>query len=604
MSEKDFSDDIIRTEDSIIDDLSSEFLDSVQGTIDDTDWENIERRLSTSDSADQISKVISWRDHDPNSLLEELFFLVSGISYKFIADETNNAQLSGVKLTDPNALEWLKKYGADEIKYISDSQREAIKKIITDGYRDVVPAQKQARMIRDCIGLDPRRAGILSDYSTNLYAKGKTDAEVWRLVERKGRALLNQRALQIAIQEAVTAGSRGFYETAADAVRRGFLDPSKYEGYRIVTHDERLCPKCSALAGESRSLPDGTYRSNGDVIPQLHLMCRCIEGIREIKMKKKEMKESGKGYADVIFEAKGLKRKDGIIFCPTVPLIEGVYNGWGIPVLREYAEFSKDSKWLNGLTVLTNHEDLTPEARRIGQLTDIANRPEGKKVSAITQFYEIDLTQREIEAIMSREPIHGSLGFSCFLDMTPGEWINSSGERVHYEAIERGPYVFYEYSMVRQGVVTPADGAGFNMECTNCGAKSQSSAPGGATMEEDQIKEMIDEAIRPLKEQNAALEQKNAALVGEVQAMKESQKAAQDAAILESFASKLKPGYTEKAKELFETYQKDPAGWVVENSDKFIQIGQEKNLRGSSSTEGGQAFDLQAEQDKLWGRAI
>jgi len=597
------AEDLQRIENKAIDELNDRFKASIRKTIKETDWSAIERRLAAMQDPGDVADAVAWQGYDPRAHLEEeIFPAASEISAAYIADVVAAGSSLSFTLTDPNALKWLKEYGAEEIKYISESQRQAIKEIITSGYRDGVTYQQQAKEIRQLIGLDPRWAEAVQQMRARLMGRGLiSDDEIDRRAAKYAAKLLNKRARNIAVQEATTAGARAFYETTADACNRGILDPHIYEGYRIVTGDERLCPQCSALAGEGRRLPDGAYQSSGSVTPKLHNLCRCVEGVREIKMKKKEMKESGKGYADVIFEAKGLNRKDGIIFCPTVPLIEGVYNGWGIPVLREYAEFSKDSKWLNGLTVLTNHEDLTPEARRIGQLTDIANRPEGKKVSAITQFYEIDLTQREIEAIMSREPIHGSLGFSCFLDMTPGEWINSSGERVHYEAIERGPYVFYEYSMVRQGVVTPADGAGFNMECTNCGAKS---APGGATMEEDQIKEMIEEAIRPLKEQNAALEQKNAALVGEVQTLKESQKAAQDAAILESFASKLKSGYTEKAKELFEAYQKDPAGWIVENADKFIQIGQEKKLKGSSSTEGGQAFDLQAEQDKLWGRAI
>jgi hypothetical protein len=49
--------------------------------------------------------------------------------------------------------------------------------------------------------------------------------------------------------------------------------------------------------------------------------------------------------------------------------------------------------------------------------------------------------------------------------MTPGEY-----KGVHYEAIERGPYVFYEYSLVSSGVVSPEDGAGFNVECDGCRA--------------------------------------------------------------------------------------------------------------------------------------
>lgn len=588
--------DLQKAENKAIDELNDRFRASVRKTISETDWSDIERRLASLQEAGDVADAVSWQGYDPREYLEkDLFPVASDLMAAHIADVVAKGSSFSFNLTDPNALKWLEKYGAEEIKYLSDSQKEAIKKIVTDGYRNGVTYQQQARLIRDCIGLDPRRAEVLQKYSENLFAKGKSEAEVWRLMEKKGMALLNQRARTIAIQEATTAGARAFYETTADACKRGILDPHIYEGYRIVTGDERLCDQCSALAGEARKLPDGAYPSSGNVTPKLHTICRCVEGIREIAMKKKEMKSSGRTATDVVFEAKALKRKDGVIYCPTVPLVEGVFSGLGFPVLRLYEEFSKDAKWLNGLTVLTNHEALTPEARRIGQLADIQSRSDKKDVAATTLFYEIDLTQREIESITSRQPIHGSLSLSYNLEQASGDW---NGQ--HYEAIERGPYVFYEYSMVKQGVVTPADGAGFNMECRGCKNHNHHSAPGGADMEIEEIKQAIEEAQNPLMEKLAALEQKNIALEGELKSMKEQATAEKDARVFEAFKGKLKPGHQEKAKEHFEAYQKDPASWALENADKFIQAGRERQLSGRASTEGGAGgFNLERERAKM-----
>jgi hypothetical protein len=583
-SDDQLANDLQKVEDTAIEKLNKEFKESVRQTITDTDWSKIEQRLASMQDPGDVADAVTWQGYDPMAVLEgEVFPAASEIMAEYVADVVSKGSSLSFTVTDPNAIKWLKDYGAEEIKYIGQSQRDAIKKIVTDGYRDGITYQQQARQIRDSIGLDPRRAEVLRKYSDNLFSKGKSEEEVWRLMGRKGAALLNARAKTIAVQEALTAGARGFYETTADAVRRGILDPNIYEAYRIVTGDERTCPKCGGLIGESRRLPDGVYQSSGDVTPKLHMKCRCVEGIREITMKKKEMKESGRGRANVIFEAKSLKRKDGIIFCPTVPLVEGVYDGWGIPVLRQYEEFSKDAKWLNGLTVLTNHEALTPDARRVGQLSEITPKPEGKKVAATTQFYELDLTQREIESIMSREPIHGSLGFSCYLDMTAGDYNGT-----HYEAIERGPYVFYEYSMVRQGVVTPEDGAGFNIEGRNHDHQSQSSAPGGADMDKEEMKQVIEEAQKPLMDRLAALEQSNTTLRGELKSMKEQAETDEQARVFEAFTAKLKPGHQEKARELFEASQKDPL-WITENADKFVQAGPVRQLTGRSSTEGGAA---------------
>ena len=496
-------------------------------------------------------------------------------------------------VTDPNALKWLDNYAAEEIKYISDSQKSAIKKIVTDGYRDGVTYQQQARQIRDCIGLDPRRAEVLQKYSDNLFSKGKNEAEVWRLMEKKGKALLNQRARNITVQEATTAGARGFYETTLDACNRGILDPNIYEAYRIVTGDERLCPKCAGLMGETRQLPDQAYQSAGSVTPKLHHLCRCVEGIRKISMKKQSTvtkRASGQGRMNIVFDCQALKRKDGILYVPTVPLIEGVYEQWGFRVLRSYAEFSQYSTWLFGIAVVVNHEEITPDARRIGQLFDIQNKPEALKTTAISRFYEIDCTQRELETLLSGQPHDGSLRWSCFLEESPGEWIDpTTGERKQYDFKEVGPYTFVEYSFVKQGVIGTNDGAGFNMQCKSCKSKSHSSAPGGAGTMSAETEAKLVERLETLEGKVATLEQEKETLKGELKTFKDSDEAKQEAAHKERFMGKLKPAFLEKAEEHWQECK--TIGYLAfeaKHPEMIIQPVQERGLRGSAMAgEGG-----------------
>lgn len=123
-------------------------------------------------------------------------------------------------------------------------------------------------------------------------------------------------------------------------------------------------------------------------------------------------------------------------------------------------------------------------------------------------------------------------------------------------------------------------------------------------MEAEQIKEAITEAIKPLVEKNAALEQKVVELEGRQVKTDEQIKAEQKARVFEAFQGKLKPAYAAKAEEHFEAYQKDPAGWTVENIHMFRQTGEGK-LRGQEQHgSGALEFNLQAEQDKLFGRAL
>ena len=123
-------------------------------------------------------------------------------------------------------------------------------------------------------------------------------------------------------------------------------------------------------------------------------------------------------------------------------------------------------------------------------------------------------------------------------------------------------------------------------------------------MEIEQVKAMIEEAQKPLKEQVATLEQKNTTLEGELKSIREEAATGEQARVFEAFRAKLKPGHQDKAKELFEASQKDPL-WITEHADKFVQAASVRQLTGRSSTEGApQEFDLAAAQDKLWGRSV
>ena len=595
-----------RAEDIRIKELEARFLEAVRDTIQGTDWSDIERRLLAGNAPDMVTGALSWGNYDPTDILESGFWAASGITASYLEEIiTTNTKVSLI-LTDPNALKWIDKYAADEIVAISDSQRAAVKEIIEAGYRDGITYQKQAQAIKKIVGLDPRRANAVINLESRLRKKGRfSEEQIAKKSDKYAKRLLNQRARTIAVQEATTAGAQGFYETTKDAVRRGILDPLKYTAYRIVTGDERLCPECYGLMGETRELPDGVYKSTGSVTPKVHILCRCVEGVQEIGSK--QARASGMGRANIIFDCQGVKRKDGILHIPTIPLVEGVYEQWGLKVFRDYNEFSQYSHWLHGVPVVVNHEDVSPEARRVGQLFDIANKPDGRKTSAVTRFYEIDLTQRELDTLLSGNPHDGSLCWECYLVDEPGSWTNPvTGETKEYDVKEVGPYVFHEYSFVKQGVISTQDGAGFNMQCKDCDSSISPNAPGGADMDEEHIKSMK-EAISPLVDRIDALEQKNAALEAEQKDLKSTLAARVEAKQKERFLSKLKPAFLQQADALWQECKQTGYLEFEAKHPEMIQVMvQTAKLNGNPMDTGklqqAEEFDLAKSQDKLWGR--
>ena len=208
----------------------------------------------------------------------------------------NGATLEGVKLAgeqlgelglwikldlrNPYTEAWIKQYAAQEIKYIDSSSKAAIKQIILKGQEEGLTPQKQFQAIRQYIGLDPRRATALYNYGTALRKAGAPAAEVTKALARYRQQLINDRAENIGLTEGHTATNEGYRQANAEAVKRGVLDPEEWERYWIVTRDKHTCDICNALAGETATLPGGSFGNGGGKGPIRHNRCRCTEGLR------------------------------------------------------------------------------------------------------------------------------------------------------------------------------------------------------------------------------------------------------------------------------------------------------------------------------------
>ncbi len=587
--------------------IAEDFMAYVAGTLEATDWDEFLSAMERGDFA-SAANLIEWADYTPEAGIVAAFGAAAVHQSKYISEIAKVKYAFDLK--NPNALKWIEEHGAELVKQVDPGTKAALREVIYRGYFSGYTPQAQTEYIRGLVGLDERRAGAVDNLVRKLTERGRDPAEIQRKAEKYSAKLLQQRAKTIAVNEASEASSRGQYLSTQDACHRGILDTRKYEAFRIVTPDDRLCDICAALDGETRMLSDGVYHSSGETIPKLHVCCRCVEGLREIMIRegakmKAKTREKADVKADILFEAKGLKETDTSLFVPTVPMVEGVFMGHGFPTLRLFEEFGPYARWFDGLPVVPNHESLDPDVRRIGQMKDPAAEDGKRRVKAKTEFFKSDITPNEMERLKSGEPTHGSLSYSCYMDYTAGEH-----NGVQYDAIERGPYVFHEYSLVRSGIVTPEDGAGFNLECSACGAKHESQSPahraetGESKMgdgndpghepgiTEESVKTQISEAVE------AAEKRMEAKYQARIDAL-EAEKKARD---LVEFSRRLKKGHQEKAAELLEALQKDPVKWLEENADKLFVAVESQGTKGSPVIEDGKstALDHQAEMRKIY----
>lgn len=179
-------------------------------------------------------------------------------------------------LRSPEAEAWIKKYAAQEIKYIDASSKKAIRDIISKSFEEGLTYQQQAKQIAPYVGLDPRRAQALATYSTNL---GLEDEQaILRLTENYGKRLIRDRATTIALTESHIASNQGYVDSTAEAVKRNIIDPAIYEYEWVLTHDKRTCPYCMAHLGDRAEIPYGTF-ANGDEPGTIHPRDRCCRRI-------------------------------------------------------------------------------------------------------------------------------------------------------------------------------------------------------------------------------------------------------------------------------------------------------------------------------------
>ena len=228
--------------------------------------------------------LIDWSEYDQH--LEAYKPLLTKVLQN--SGEASAAWLSdGLKLkirfdlVDPHAVAWINQHSAELVRYVGQSSKTAIREIIQDGFVNGITPQQMALRIEQHIGLDPARSRSLAKYRAALLEGGVPRGEVDKLTDRFSDRLLKARGLAIAVNESLEAMGWGSYENTRQAVFRGVLDPAVWEGYRIITPDDRLCDTCRFYAKETRILPDGVYASTGRTTARIHITCRCCEGLRK-----------------------------------------------------------------------------------------------------------------------------------------------------------------------------------------------------------------------------------------------------------------------------------------------------------------------------------
>jgi SPP1 gp7 family putative phage head morphogenesis protein len=144
--------------------------------------------------------------------------------------------------TNPNAVKWVKEHAAETIDGIDEDTRQQIRDLVEEAFTEQYDVDELASEIADVIGDD-------------------------------------ERAENIARTETMRASNEGQLEAWDQATDAGLLTGTEEKEW-IVTPDDRLCPICEPMEGETAALNED-FDVDGDKIdaPPAHPRCRCTVGL-------------------------------------------------------------------------------------------------------------------------------------------------------------------------------------------------------------------------------------------------------------------------------------------------------------------------------------
>ncbi len=199
--------------------------------------------------------------------------------------------------TNPRAVEWARDRSSKLVREITRETRAAIRATIARAFEQGLPPRRAARLLRSVVGLTERQAGWVLDLEEaiangnpgTLVKAGKTRVRIpkgganssfiQRASDRYAQRLHRARTLLIARTETIAASNQGQIMLWSQAVQRGELKSDTTREW-ITTPDDRLCPYCMAMDGQTRGLEEQFNSDLGSVdAPPLHPACRCAIGV-------------------------------------------------------------------------------------------------------------------------------------------------------------------------------------------------------------------------------------------------------------------------------------------------------------------------------------
>lgn len=278
--------DIIKTKraasDKAVRQIRRDFLDRIQQSIDQTNWQEVEARIPHGEIA--VYNSIQWGKWQPAKEIFKTYISMYNTCLTFLqktyvmkADFGIVIDEESFKMPNPKAEQWLMTYAAEEIRAITNTDKLVIRDILANGQKLGQPYKKTAKELSRVIGLTPSQYKAYNNYVTKLSSTGMKSAQIEKLAGKYYNKLLKYRAETIALTESENAVSRAWQDSLDQMVRSGYLKDDEYELVWWTAPDERRCEICGGLHNLTQP-PSQAKWPYGE--PPVHPRCRCNTFIR------------------------------------------------------------------------------------------------------------------------------------------------------------------------------------------------------------------------------------------------------------------------------------------------------------------------------------
>lgn len=182
---------------------------------------------------------------------------------------------------NPRAVDWIQLHAAQLVREVGDETKGAVREIIRRAFEQGMHPYVAAREIQQIVGLTMRQGIAVDNYYKRLLRDGKyPQSVIERYTDRYAKQMQRYRARTIARYETQMASHLGQQDLWTQAEQRGLLPANTMREW-LTAEDERVCPRCAPMDGQTVGLHEPFVSLDGEHVltPPLHQNCRCSVGL-------------------------------------------------------------------------------------------------------------------------------------------------------------------------------------------------------------------------------------------------------------------------------------------------------------------------------------